>query len=262
MSRARFLRIWGCSGCGCYAAPSSSSRTYWCYGAGREIPDHNHIPDWCPLPKNGTDEAPTLQAQQRIAELERENAALRANSEEILATSFRVLDRAQKAEAELAKERARECRLREALDAARSELGRAEGRLRTIDAMPDNGYGRAFNGDIIPGIGAAFNKAHEALTATAAPCPHQTEAERLAIAFSSDAFQCINGIVPASEALNVPGLVAIHDAEVRAETLRAAAKHAEFTTHRGSVPTLLARELRDLADLAERGEWPKQGTEG
>lgn len=45
--------------------------------------------------------------RRRVDELERQNAELRANSEEILATSLKVLDRAQKAEAELAKERAR-----------------------------------------------------------------------------------------------------------------------------------------------------------
>ncbi|MEN6532145.1 MAG: hypothetical protein ABFD89_00685 [Bryobacteraceae bacterium] len=41
--------------------------------------------------------------RRRVDELECENSALRANSEEILATSLQVLDRAQRAEAELAR---------------------------------------------------------------------------------------------------------------------------------------------------------------
>lgn len=54
-------------------------------------------------------------------------------------------------------------RLRIALDRAQVELGRAECRLMVIDRTPSNGWGCAFNEDILPGIREAWKQAWDIL---------------------------------------------------------------------------------------------------
>lgn len=95
------------------------------------------------------------------------------------------------------------------------------------------------------------------------------QAERLAVAFDSDAFRAIDGAVSPREALNIDGILAAHDSRVRAETLRAAADASDRRAMRWRVAIPpeermaqicdnTTKWLHGLADKAERGEWPKK----
>lgn len=187
---------------------------------------------------------------------------------------------------QLSDSQARECAVREAAKALVD-------RMNEIEDLPE--YERVWELAYLHGesyAGPTWEAERDALakllSADKVSCLHQQEAERLAVAFDSDAFRAIEGAVYPREALNIDGIVAAHDSHVRAETLKEAKyiavgckdygggyrsepRDLEIFHHgMDTVARVIQAQIDDPNDTqslavlaigrnAERGEWPEKG---